>query len=250
MAILCKKNKLLYIMIGGTGCTSVGKALIQNFKGEFLPKEPIFNNIMGRPLEQKHNTLRQLIEFGLISDSEAKNYLKFGNVRNPFDVYATVYARYCGPDIEKGIKDPNSWVYLDESGCKRPAAEVEKAVSHFKNMIHIARHQGFDAWLNKTIGSKTRFKGWIKHKFLGADPPEFKSSYRALDDLDDFIRFEYLEEDFNRILKKVGVEQYISLPNVNPTSGKKSYKEYYSPKSKALIESVFRDELDRFGYSF
>ena len=65
-----------------------------------------------------------------------------------------------------------------------------------------------------------------------------------------YIRFEYIEEDFNAILHKVGVLDWVSVPNRNPTSCKKTYQDYYTYKSRKLIEKVFSQELTKFGYTF
>lgn len=238
-------------MIGGTGCTSISKTLIQKFNGEWLPKEPILpSQNQGFGLEQKHNTLQQLIDFKLINREEVNKYLKFANVRNPFDRYATAFARFYGPDIEIALSDPTSWIYKDESGALRDSNEVAKTKKHLQKMIKISREKGFDAWLSKELGLQARLKAKLKAYCRRGDKAPYSYDYRILDNLDDFIRFENLEQDFNRILQNVGITEWISLDNVNPTKGKKPYQEYYSQKSRALIEKLFQEELRRFNYTF
>ncbi|MDB4445909.1 hypothetical protein N9181_01365 [bacterium] len=67
------------------------------------------------------------------------------------------------------------------------------------------------------------------------------------------MRFESLEEDFNRILqgaKVIGADDWITVPHTNPTPGKKHYHEYYDDESRALVEKSFANELTHFDYKF
>ena len=85
-------------------------------------------------------------------------------------------------------------------------------------------------------------------KSQGFPPGQYHTLFT--DGVDRYIRFEYIEEDFNAILQKVGVLDWVSVPNRNPTSGKKTYQDYYTYKSRKLIEKVFSQELTKFGYTF
>lgn len=98
MAIICRDLKLLYIMVGGTGCYSVGSVLMERFGGTLLPACPLAG------IDQKHNSIKQLVEHNLVSPKELKSYFKVANARNPFDRVATQYARLHGTSWEEFLK--------------------------------------------------------------------------------------------------------------------------------------------------
>ena len=134
---------------------------------------------------------------------------------------------------------------------------LEKLIKTKTASIKWARKVGFDKWLEYNLGLHrkidliTRIKGNIK-SFI--DP--YSSMHRAyplISGVDELIRFEHLEEDFNTILKKSGIirrDQWISIPKINKTSGKKLYHEYYTRETRVLVEKNYNKELKIFGYSF
>ncbi|MDB4308188.1 hypothetical protein N9985_02795, partial [Gammaproteobacteria bacterium] len=68
------------------------------------------------------------------------------------------------------------------------------------------------------------------------------------DYIDEFIHFENLENELNNLLKRYAMPP-IELPKVN-TSTRRRYQDYYDNKTKRHVEEKFREDLDRFGYSF
>jgi hypothetical protein len=69
------------------------------------------------------------------------------------------------------------------------------------------------------------------------------------DSIVDYVgKFESIEDDFKEVCKRVGVSA--TLPHINRTIGRKSYHEYYSPKSKELVDKHFKEDIEMFGYSF
>lgn len=65
----------------------------------------------------------------------------------------------------------------------------------------------------------------------------------------DFIgRFENLQDDFAEVCKRLGT-QSIALPHLIKGSAS-NYREAYDGKTKELVERVYREEIDLFGYSF
>ena len=109
MAIICRDYKLLFIQVPATGCSSVSKVLIEKLGGEKLPQKDIMLAGKYKLVGQKHNTLKQLVGFNLISQQELKSYLTFGTVRNPFDRFASAYQRYISSWWEQMTQsdDPN-----------------------------------------------------------------------------------------------------------------------------------------------
>jgi hypothetical protein len=66
----------------------------------------------------------------------------------------------------------------------------------------------------------------------------------------DFIgRFERLQEDWKKICEKLALNA--TLPHANPNlSRKKRYTEYYTNKTRDMIASKFRVDIEYFGYEF
>jgi len=66
-------------------------------------------------------------------------------------------------------------------------------------------------------------------------------------DIDFIGKYEFLNSDFNKIcdILKIGC----SLPYKNKTNHK-HYTEYYTEKSKKIIEKAFKKDINFFGYSF
>ena len=93
MAILCRDIGLLLLQAPHTGSTSLGTLLRTELGGEMLVEERV-RDARGRiVLRQKHQTLAQLIEAGLVTPEQRADLLVVVGVRNPFDLVLTEYAR-------------------------------------------------------------------------------------------------------------------------------------------------------------
>ncbi|ACB53898.1 unknown [Crocosphaera subtropica ATCC 51142] len=257
MATICRDYKLLFIMVPGTGCSSVGQVLIEKFGGEFIPKEHLYKNnkkILGR----KHNKLRDLVQFNLISRFEIAIYLKFGTVRNPFDSFATQYARNIS---DKWIEKEMSWKSEDIlfNSKEQKQLFVEKLRAKLQERKEKLLNIGFETWLEQRIYAylkkDTLSSPLLKplKSFIYSEnyvPSIYSPLLRGVDKV---MRFEHLEEDFNKILKEGGIIQHnewVIIPHTNPTKDKKPYQEYYTKKARKLVEKNFARELAVFDYKF
>lgn len=64
----------------------------------------------------------------------------------------------------------------------------------------------------------------------------------------DFIgRYERLEDDFERICRRLNLET--KLPHENCTAHR-DYRSYYNPQTRRRIEEHFRPDIELFGYTF
>ena len=64
----------------------------------------------------------------------------------------------------------------------------------------------------------------------------------------DYIgKYENLQDDFNEITRKIGINA--SLPYKNK-SKHKDYREYYNDYTRDLIEKAFKEDIEMFNYSF
>jgi len=64
----------------------------------------------------------------------------------------------------------------------------------------------------------------------------------------DFVgRYEYLEDDFQEICRRIGVEA--ELPSYNK-SEHAPYYEYYSDRTEDMVRRAYRQDIEFFGYEF
>jgi hypothetical protein len=66
---------------------------------------------------------------------------------------------------------------------------------------------------------------------------------------DDLIRFESLQEGFDRVCDRLGMPRR-ELPRIKIGDRERDYRGYYSERSRALAERLFREDLACFNYSF
>lgn len=256
MAIICRDIKLLFIQVPGTGCSSVSEVLVKKLGGEEIPKDDILLGNRYKLVGSKHNTVNQLLGFNLISHQEFKSFLKFATVRNPFDRFATEHQRLIGPWWEKMITSDDPNCPANRSG----KAHRERYVNKFSREIQLAREESFEKWLWRQIILPQRFDERIKNSWksifnqkallISQEALKREIAYPMLENIDQVIHYENIEKDFNQILEKVGVKEYIPVPHTNKTPGKKSYQEYYSPKARSILEEELGRELALFGYTF
>ncbi|NJL83649.1 MAG: sulfotransferase family protein [Chloroflexaceae bacterium] len=253
MAIICRNHKLLFLMVPGTGCSAIGKVLLEQFQGEWLPETNLYEN--GRRVVcQKHNDLKSLVQYNLLSRWELPLYLKFATVRNPFDRLATDYQRAVGGWTE---------TYAQQLARRAAAATTEKERVTLERLsqktqqkAEWARSLTFVDWLKYALKTESKRSPYDKLRQAIAAlrstyymPRVYPLIYGA----DRVIRYESLESDFNKVLKDAGAigrREWIEIPQKNPTLGKKPYQAYFSPEARALVEKYWGKELAYFGYGF
>lgn len=144
------------------------------------------------------------------------DYFKFAFVRNPWDRLHSAYAYLRGGGWNE---DDRQWFSRNLSGIDDFNAfvlewlEPERLRSH----VHL----------------------WPQVDFL------FDRRGECL--LDCLGYFESLEEDFQRVCARLGVER--ELRHENP-SNKPDYREVYSPDAIERVGHLYADDVRRFGYTF
>lgn len=252
MAIICRKHKLLFIMVPGTGCSVVGRVLKQELDGRWLPEQPLRKN--GRTLVQrKHNTLSDIMAHGLLTEEERAEYLVFATVRNPFDRWVTYYQRYAGEWVDKYHGFLERQIERDRKQFDLDSEEYKRLLSHrdYQQRMHarrgrIIRAIGFNIWMKVTLLRWYR-NGKGEKEGGGRLRPY---AFPMLKGVDVVMRQEQLERGLNEILRVAGVEKQVVLPHKNQTPGKKTYTEYYSRSTRWLAELMLNGDQEAFGYSF
>jgi hypothetical protein len=66
----------------------------------------------------------------------------------------------------------------------------------------------------------------------------------------DFIgRFENLQNDFDTVMDKIGIERY-TLPFKNVSKKKVHYSTYYDEETKAIVSDLYKEDIEYFDYKF
>ena len=222
MAILCRDVGLLLLQAPHTGSTSLGTLLRTELGGEMLVEERV-RDARGRiVLRQKHQTLAQLLEAGIITPEQRRGLLVMVGVRNPFDLVVTEYAR----NREAGtISAPQRLLR------RLPGLAADFSPSDFERFV--AR----------------RYEPGRVYRLLGRRP------FVPVDwtaGADHIIRFEAIQEDLDEALRRVGVSERHVLPHRNPTESRadRDYRTLYTERSRAIVSRSYARELAQHGYAF
>lgn len=221
MAILCRDIGLLLLQAPHTGSTSLGTLLRLELGGEMLLQDRVRDDRGRTVLRQKHQTLAQLIEAGLISTRQRERLLVVVGVRNPYDLVLTEYAR----NREAGtISLPQRWLRRLPGRGDLSAADLERFV-------------------------RRRYAPGALFRLAGRRPMVPVDWTAGADHI---IRFERLQEGLDEALRRVGVSEPHRLPHRNPTESRRDldYRRLYTPAARDLVSRAYARELERFGYSF
>jgi hypothetical protein len=217
VAIISRELGYLFIHVPRTGGTALTQGvLVPHLKGEQLPRMRVEVKVRKGQfrLVRQHITKRQLLDCGLLRPEEAAELLTFATIRNPFDVMVSAYVKK---------RD----VVAEERWARDTPRNVE--------LLELARTRSFTDYLAAAYGEDRTQRLIDAH----------------LDGVDVVLRFERLQEDFDGVLDRLGVGQHLEIPHQNVTAARaRDYRSYYTPEARAIVERVFADDLERFGYEF
>jgi len=210
-----------------TACTAIGELLCKEFGGEFVPSEDILDSNGRISVQKKHSTLAELIEHKILTEAHANSLLKVASVRNPFDSLVSLYFKQRFK-YQPLLSDPASWVNRDPT--------------YAKNMRY-ARTHSFNQWVLKKCSRQ------LMKRLFGFPPSMFADYTRGADLV---MRYESIEQDLERIFRRVGVKPNSSMPVINRTDERsdRNYRPFYSKAAKLAVGVVFRDDLKTYGYQF
>jgi hypothetical protein len=227
MAIICRRHRLLFIQAPRTGCTAIEALLLERFGGESLPAANILDADGLMRVSRKHSTIRQLLAEGLIPPNYREQFTTVTAVRNPYDSLVSLYVKK-REKYQERLKDPTSWIYQ---------------VRGYVEDMEFCRTHTFEEWLTKhyAVGPLDRLLGKARRSLYG----------RYTDGVATVMRFERLQHDFESVMRGLGIDGDVTIPNINATPQRRaSYQDYYTPGARRLVEYVFRPELERYGYTF
>lgn len=220
MAIIGRDAGYLYICQPGTACTATADTLLDHYGGQWIPSEDLRNRRGKLLAGSKHSTLKDLRTNKLISRRERKSLCVFVTVRNPFDFWPSEWLRL--KRWTPLLEDPNSWMSTDRRTRQRVRAAAENDFNDF-------------------------LAGELKRK--RRKPRHLAGGY--IKGVDEVLRFESLQQDFDRLLERLGIGRNIYIDAYNVTKARdRDYRIYYNDASVALIYDVYAPDFERFGYSF
>ena len=227
MAILCQQHGLLFIQAPRTGCTAIEQLLLERFGGRSVPPENILDKDGFVRVQRKHCTVPQLLREGLLHASYHHRLTTVTTVRNPFDSLVSLYVKKREAYHDR-LTDPSSWVHQ---------------LRGYVEDMEFCRTHTFEEWILKryAVSRVDRLLGRGKRSLYG----------RYVEGVAVVMRFERLQQDFEAVMRSLGVDGDVTIPNVNPTRQRQtSYQSYYTPAVRRLVEYVFKPDLDKYGYAF
>ena len=217
--LISYKYKFIFVHIAKTGGTSIRSALTPLLLTDpFRWIQYIFNrisDITNHKIGVKFPRHAKIIAAYEILPREIFNsFFKFAFVRNPWDLQVSSYYH-----------------------IKR---ERPHLIEHIKS---------FEDFLKFKLEEPRPY-----HYILDAskEPQWFSVVDMNGKCLMDFIgRYENLENDFNSVLKKIGIKKKIKLPRKRKAKDRdKDYRKYYTDRAAEIVEKHFRIDIEKFGYKF
>lgn len=222
MAILCREIGLLFLQAPHTGSTSLGTLLREDLGGVKLLEERV-RDARGRiVLRQKHQSLPQLLEAGLITPEQRADLLVVVGVRNPYDLVLTEYAR------------------------NREAGTISRSQRFIRRLPGISDDfsaPDFERFVVRRYAPNAIYRALGREPMVPVDWTE---------GADHVIRFESMQEGLDEALRRVGVAEPHPLPHRNPTRSRRDhdYRRLYTPRAREIVARAYARELDRHGYVF
>ena len=147
-----------------------------------------------------------------------KNYYSFAFVRNPFDRLVS------------------SYFYLRNGGRNKYDSEWSNK--------YLSNYSSFESFILSLgdLSTQKEITDWV----------HFKPQYLFVCDNEsniivDFIgKYENLENDFNKVIKKLGIETSLLQEN---TSERKSYETYYNENTRDIVREIYQKDFELFGYA-
>jgi hypothetical protein len=125
---------------------------------------------------------------------------------------------------------------------------------YFSKRLQLRKGWSINKWLMLRIFRFVRQEGTTFEMFLdryyGIMPYD---DWASMDNVhyDYTIRFENIEEDFNRIMQSIGVEQPPILPKANVTSKQQEYTAFYdTPQLRIKAQRIFGMYMKTMNYDF
>jgi hypothetical protein len=209
-----RKRDVLFVWVPKCAGMSVYRILVKHgcIEDRWLkPTQPFANRGM---ITFGHVSVPDLVDRGIIKPRYLENAFKFAFVRNPFDRLVSLF------------------FYLKRIKC----GEVPDVMSFddFCRKVERREHPPVGLYNYNGLNQCNPMQDWLLDR-NGRLFPDFVG------------RHETLGEDFQKICRIVGIDEQLTHEN---RTEHQHYRSYYTAETCAIVERVYREDLDRFGYSF
>ena len=145
------------------------------------------------------------------------SYFKFAFIRNPWDRLVSAYHFLKGGGYGTGDKN---WFERELASYR----DFEDFVHKWLRIENIHKHIHF---IPQTEFLEDENNSGIKVDYIGF--------------------YENIDDDFNYIATRIGVDCTLKKGNV---SSHESYRDYYCASTRDIVREVYRTDIERFGYDF
>lgn len=106
------------------------------------------------------------------------------------------------------------------------------------------------------------FKDFVRHKLSpdrdpnphldvsGTPQMDFLCDLHGNILVDDVVRFEDLHDDYERVVRKIGLKSPPALPHKRKGKRKSDYRTYYDDDTAAIVAESYKADIDQFDYRF
>lgn len=243
MPVISKTHRYMFICKPGTGSSVTANALRKGAEGVWFPEQSIVD-IDGNELANwKHATVPQLLHLGLLSRQAIRDFHIFVTVRNPYDFWPSEWLRF--QRWSEFLDQPDHWINRDLNMQKK---------------VRDALELGFDAFVTNELNRPyykfhNRLRRALGRAVWGLQPRSSLGSLRHLTVeyllfADRILKFEQLQDDLDTCLDARHIPR-VELWRGNVTENRdRDFRTYYSEASRQLVYRTFKDDFDKFGYTF
>ncbi|MFC1784118.1 sulfotransferase family 2 domain-containing protein [Candidatus Neomarinimicrobiota bacterium] len=178
--------------------------------------EGYYNHIPPRKIKEK------------IGNKIWDNYIKFTIVRNPWDLIVSRY--YWRRPIKR-----NLITHLYE--IKESILNPKFYIAALKICAQYLMFYNFKYYINNSYEDLTNTRFY------------FDSKEKPICDF--YIRYEYLEQDYEKVCKRIGIPyEKLPLTKTKHRKNKLNYSRFYNKDTQNLIHKLFKKDIDFFKYKF
>lgn len=158
-----------------------------------------------------------------------------------------VLQHFTAPQLRKFLADDDMWnQYFKFAIVRNPWS---KAVSEYHWYLRYGPNCTFKAWV-KTLSTRIRINQFIHLCEVGHNLKQcdfiFDQSGTCM--VDKVLKFENLQDEFFDLASHQGWQVELIHAHTTASKDKKDFRTYYDAETIALIEAIYKDDINAFGY--
>ena len=234
--LISTKNKFIFIHNYKAAGSSIRRALEPHClsKKQNIAVKKLIEKPFSKYLKQSHTNFVIKTFINSIPDSLTENYLK--------KILPLIPHHANAKDVKRAIPDELYNDYFKFGFVRNPwdwqvslYFFIKQNKDHFQHEI-VKNFNSFDEYIEAGLYKRNR-----RQKNFFTD--------KKGDLIVDFIgKFENIDEDMQKVLNAVNLQDQVVLPHTNKSSHR-DYMSYYNKHTYKLIEENFKEDIEMFGYS-